>query len=83
MVRVMSNEALQRACDAVGGQSKLARRLGTTQSQIWYWLNDSKRGVPAEFVLSIEKETGIPRHKLRPDLWSPPDDGQNPTGAAP
>ena len=65
----MSNEALKRACDLAGGQTPLADRIGTTQSQIWYWLEKSKRGVPAEFVLSIEKETGVSRSDLRPDLW--------------
>jgi DNA-binding transcriptional regulator YdaS (Cro superfamily) len=47
----------------------LADRIGTTQSQVWYWLTRSKKGVPAEFVLSIEKETGVSRAELRPDLW--------------
>lgn len=67
-----STEALKRACDKVGGQKPLAERIGTTQSQVWYWLARSKKGVPAEFVLPIERETGVPRSELRPDLW--PDD---------
>lgn len=65
----MSNEALKRACELAGGQKPLADRIGTTQSQVWYWLERSKRGVPAEFVLSIERETGVSRSDLRPDLW--------------
>lgn len=65
----MSNEALKRACEVAGGQKSLADRIGTTQSQVWYWLERSKRGVAAEFVLSIEKETGVSRSELRPDLW--------------
>lgn len=52
-----------------GGQKPLADRIGTTQSQVWYWLTRSKRGVPAEFVLPIEQATGVPRSELRPDLW--------------
>lgn len=28
-----------------------------------------ERGVPAERILEIERLTGIPRHKLRPDLY--------------
>jgi DNA-binding transcriptional regulator YdaS (Cro superfamily) len=47
----------------------LADRIGTTQSQVWYWLERSKRGVPGEFVLPIERETGVTRHELRPDLY--------------
>jgi DNA-binding transcriptional regulator YdaS (Cro superfamily) len=65
----MSNEALKRACELAGGQKPLAERIGTTQSQVWYWLERSKKGVPAEFVLPIERETGVSRGKLRPDLW--------------
>ena len=65
----MSNEALKRACELAGGQKPLADRIGTTQSQVWYWLERSKKGVPAEFVLPIERETGVSRTELRPDLW--------------
>ena len=65
----MSNEALKRACEVAGGQKPLATRIGTTQSQVWYWLTRSKKGVPAEFVLPIERETGVSRSELRPDLY--------------
>lgn len=65
----MSNEALRRACKAAGGQKHLADRIGTTQSQVWYWLMRSKRGVSAEFVLPIESATGVARSELRPDLY--------------
>jgi DNA-binding transcriptional regulator YdaS (Cro superfamily) len=66
----MSVEALKRACDLAGGQKRLADKIGTRQSLIWYWLNSSKKGVPAEFVLSIERETGVSRSELRPDLFA-------------
>jgi DNA-binding transcriptional regulator YdaS (Cro superfamily) len=65
----MSNEALRRACEAAGGQKPLADQIGTTQSQVWYWLERSKKGVPGEFVLPIERATGVSRHELRPDLY--------------
>jgi DNA-binding transcriptional regulator YdaS (Cro superfamily) len=67
----MSNEALKRACELAGGQKPLADRIGTTQSQVWYWLTRSKKGVPAEFVLPIEQATGVLRSELRADLWPP------------
>ncbi len=56
--------ALQKACDAVGGQKVLAALIGTTQSMVWYWLARAKRGVPGEFVLQVEAATGgrISRH---------------------
>ncbi len=65
----MVNDALKRACTAAGGQKRLADRIGTTQSQVWYWLERSKKGVSGEYVLSIERETGVPRSELRPDLY--------------
>lgn len=65
----MINEALKLACERAGGQNKLARRIGTTQARVWYWLTKSKHGVAAEFVLPIERETGVSRSVLRPDLF--------------
>ena len=65
----MSKDALREACEIAGGQKALADRIGTTQSQVWYWLRRAKRGAGAEFVLSIERETGISRSRLRPDLY--------------
>jgi DNA-binding transcriptional regulator YdaS (Cro superfamily) len=66
----MKKKALQKAIKVLGSQTALAKALGVTQTQIWNWLNrDSK--VTAEYVLSIEKLTGVPRHELRPDIYPP------------
>lgn len=65
----MSKRALEKACEKAGGQAPLAALIGTTQSQIWYWLNRAKDGVSAEFVIPIEEKTGISRHELRPDIF--------------
>lgn len=70
----MASDALKRACEIAGGQSSLAERIGTTQGQVWYWLRKSKRGVPGEVVLLIERETGVSRHELRPDLYPATDE---------
>lgn len=66
---MIRTDALRLACERAGGQSRLAKLIGTTQGQVWYWLTKSKHGVPAEFVLPIERETGVPRSALRPDLF--------------
>jgi DNA-binding transcriptional regulator YdaS (Cro superfamily) len=49
--------------------SKVARELHISRSAIAMWDK-----VPAERVVDVEKASGIPRHKLRPDLHLEPDD---------
>lgn len=74
----MSKLALQRAVESVGNsQTKLAEKIGTTQSMVWYWLTRAKKGVPAEFVLKIEAATDgkVTRHELRPDIFPPSQQG--------
>lgn len=77
-----NHEALARAIERKRTQAGLAEAIGTTQSLVGYWLNKSKRGVPAEWVASIEAATGIPRHELRADLFPPPAVVAHTTGAA-
>lgn len=50
-----------------GLTAEVAYGLGLTRAAVWKW-----RQVPAERVPAVERLTGIPRHKLRPDLWNPP-----------
>lgn len=69
----MSTAALTHAVELAGGQKPLAEKIGTTQSQVWYWLNRSKKGVPAEFAERVEAATGISRHELRPDVFGQPE----------
>lgn len=68
-------ESLQKAIDIAGGQHALARLCKTTQPRIWNWMNRDKK-VPAEFVLPIEKATGVSRHQLRPDIYPLEDHNQ-------
>lgn len=62
-------KSLDKALSAAGSQQALASAIGVRQSTLWYWLRKSRRGVPAEFVIEIERVTGVPRHELRPDLY--------------
>ena len=52
---------------SAGTQQALADRMGVRQPTIYRWL---KAGiVPPRKVLLFEKVTGIPRHKLNPDIY--------------
>lgn len=61
-------EALQNAVDQAGSQSALARICGVSQTAVWKWLQSSKR-LPAEYCLAVERETGVSKHLLRPDIY--------------
>ena len=67
----MNRTPLIRAIDIAGGQKALADAIGTTQSQVWYWLNRAKRGVPGEVAPKIEAATNgiVTCHDLRPDIF--------------
>ena len=69
----MEQTPLTKAVSIVGGQSAMARAIGTSQANVWYWINKAK-AVPAEFVAKIESATGgaVQRHDLRPDLFPTP-----------
>lgn len=47
-----------------GRMSDLARALGITPAAIKQW-----EVIPADKLIGIETETGIPRQELRPDLY--------------
>ena len=58
---------LERAAEAVKTSAKLAEICGVTAQAVSQWTQ-----VPVKHVLTIERETGIPRHDLRPDIYPPP-----------
>lgn len=65
--------ALQEAIEVCTTQAELARRihspdLPVKQQHVWNWLNRDL-DVPPEAVLPIERATGVPRSKLRADLY--------------
>lgn len=60
-------EALERACKQVGGKKKMAEELSVVPSAISMWLKRNR--IPAEYVLHIERASGVPRHQLRPDIY--------------
>lgn len=70
------NQNIQKACDVVGGQTALAKRLSIIarreikQQRIYNWLNRGDE-VPVELMAPIEKATdgAVTRKDFRPDDW--------------
>ncbi|MEQ8226684.1 MAG: YdaS family helix-turn-helix protein [Rhodospirillales bacterium] len=79
-------KAFKKAVKIAGGQTAMARICSTperevTQGYIWWCLNESKkRHCPVELVLVVERETGVSRHDLRPDIYG--EKPAEPKGAA-
>jgi transcriptional regulator with XRE-family HTH domain len=46
--------------------AEVARRFSVNKSTVFRWERDR---VPAERVPDVERQLGIPRAYLRPDLW--------------
>ncbi len=61
-------EAVERA----GGISALARALNVTPQAVWKWVYEQGRVPPAR-VLEVERVTGVPRDRLRPDIFVEPE----------
>ncbi|WP_082709028.1 YdaS family helix-turn-helix protein [Thiobacillus denitrificans] len=77
-------DALQHAISLADGQSSLARKLTehftelgesrkVTQANVWSWLNSKNPDhmPPSDFCPGIEKITGVPCERMRPDIeWA-------------
>jgi len=61
----MNEKAIRTAIEKAGGMRALARGIGVSYQAIQSW----KKRIPAERVLDVERATGIPRDRLRPDLY--------------
>jgi DNA-binding transcriptional regulator YdaS (Cro superfamily) len=66
------------AVERAEGLNNLALRIGVKPSRAGNWY---VRGVPAQFCIDIERETGISRHALRPDVFGKGDHAQQPRAA--
>jgi len=49
-------------------QRDIAEAVGRSEAAVSQWVK-GERDIPAELVHTVEAITGIPRHRLRPDLW--------------
>jgi DNA-binding transcriptional regulator YdaS (Cro superfamily) len=63
------DNGLQLALDKAGSQVRLAEICGVKRPTVWGWLQTKSPRLPAEYVLKVEAELGISRHKLRPDIY--------------
>ncbi len=64
----MRDSIIDEAISIAGGPTALARGLGIKMPSLYSW-----KKVPPTRVLAIEDLTGIPRTRLRPDLYPPAD----------
>lgn len=60
----MNADALAEAAAKVGGRPALARLLGISRQAVEQW-----HEVPMRRVLEVERWTGVPRTRLRPDIY--------------
>jgi hypothetical protein len=63
--RLERAQGLRRAIEVAGSMRKLGQRIGVSHQAIVAWHDR----VPVNWMLKVEKITGIPRHELRPDLF--------------
>jgi len=49
-------------------QRDIAHAVGRSEGAVSQWVS-GERDIPADLVVKVEEITGIPRHRLRPDLW--------------
>jgi DNA-binding transcriptional regulator YdaS (Cro superfamily) len=68
--RIAAAQAFQDAVAAANSQSEFERRTGLKQQRVSTLI---RRGdvLPAEYVLATEREFGISKHILRPDIYPP------------
>lgn len=67
----MRETALEEAIRIAGGATELAKRLNkiNPKRKISRQAISKWRRVPAERVRDVERATGVPRNRLRPDLY--------------
>jgi len=62
-----ASSTIQKAIDAAGNSFALGDMLGVSASKVRMW--KSRCSVPPQYVIAIEKATGVSRHELRPDIY--------------
>jgi len=62
-----SEKAFFRAIKTVGSIRALAEKIGCEQARVAMWKH--RKRIPAEYVIPIEKASGVSRKLLRPDIY--------------
>lgn len=66
---LMVNLVIQKAIKTVGTQKELAKKVGVSQPNVWYWLHEKKKVSPQKVLALVEACGGvISPHEVRPDL---------------
>lgn len=71
-----ANLAILEAIESAGGLGELAKRCRVRYQAVQKWIKNGK--VPAERVLDVESASGVPRSRIRPDLYPPAREEQLP-----
>jgi DNA-binding transcriptional regulator YdaS (Cro superfamily) len=61
------DKIVDEAIATAGGLERLGLAIGITAQAVWKWTR-----VPANRVIAVERATGIPRERLRPDIFGAP-----------
>ena len=61
--------AIARAAQQVGGQTRLADLLGINKQQVNAWVKD-RENIPIHHVRRIAELTDVSREDLRPDVYA-------------
>jgi len=56
---------VRKCVKAAGGMKQFCKGIGRSRAMVYLW-----EDIPAELVVKAEKITGIPREKIRPDLYA-------------
>jgi DNA-binding transcriptional regulator YdaS (Cro superfamily) len=70
------SQIAREAIITAGGVAAVARALGITQGSVSLWQHHH---IPAKRVLDMERLSGIPRTRLRPDIFGASDNIKNDT----
>jgi len=74
MQNISTIQALLKAIELAGGQSKLAALVDVNPANVWNWVNRDKR-VPPEMVIpvSLAVDLQVTPHELNPKIYPDPE----------